>query len=143
MNTKSAFNFKEIYLLESSFKRSSSLIFTDPTIKHNVKISVDHQLVDDTTLNITVSLDFHAGKRNLREITAKMKMVGVFICSGDSPLTVEQFAKANGPAIMFPFLREHLASTTSKAGIAPVLLPAVNFIKLSEENKIKKALPTK
>lgn len=143
MNTKSAFNFKEIYLLESSFKRSSSLIFTDPTIKHNVKISVDHQLVDDTILNITVSLDFHAGKRNLREITAKMKMVGVFICSGDSPLTVEQFAKANGPAIMFPFLREHLASITSKAGIAPVLLPAVNFIKLSEENKIKKALPTK
>lgn len=142
MDNKSPFQFKEIYLVESSFKRNNIVNFDDPTFKNSVKISVEHSVTEEHILNITVSLDFSAGKSRTKEIIAKMKMVGVFICSGDSALSVDQFAKANGPAIMFPFLREHLASTTSKAGISPVLLPAVNFIKLSEDNKIKRKLPT-
>jgi preprotein translocase subunit SecB len=68
-------------------------------------------------------------------------MIGVFICDSDAIIPIDQFAKANGPAIMFPFLREHLASITLKAGISPILLPSVNFIRLSEENKAKKKLP--
>lgn len=142
MSSKSSFIFEEIYLLESSFKRNPIVDFRNPAFKNRVNITVEHQLMLDNRLNITILLDFWAGTSRIKEISSKIKMTGVFIKGEDSVLTVEQFAKANGPAIMFPFLREHLASITTKAGISPVLLPAVNFIKLAEENKIKrKSIP--
>jgi len=137
----SLFKLSEIYLLESNFKRDANIDFKDPSFKNNADITVRHQVVDDSLLHITVTLVFTAGKENLKEISAKIKMMGVFICESDTIIPIEQFAKANGPAIMFPFLREHLASVTLKAGINPILLPSVNFIRLSEENKVKKKLP--
>lgn len=142
MSNKTSFLFKEIYLLESSFKRKAIVDFQNPKFKNRVNISVEHHVAEGNHLNITVSLDFSAGTSREKEILAKIKMTGVFIRGDESVLTMEQFAKANGPAIMFPFLREHLASITTKAGINPVLLPAVNFIKLAEEDKIKrKSIP--
>lgn len=142
MSNKSSFIFKEIYLLESSFRRNHIVDFKNPKFKNRVNISVEHQVLEENHLHITVALDFSAGRSREKEISSKIKMTGIFIKGEESVLTVEQFAKANGPAIMFPFLREHLASITTKAGISPVLLPAVNFIKLAEEDKIKrKSIP--
>jgi preprotein translocase subunit SecB len=129
----SVYKLSEIFLLESNFKRAVNIDFKDPSFKNNANISVEHQVLENELLHISVTLDFTAGKKRTKEITAKIKMMGVFICDSD--------AKANGPAIMFPFLREHLASITLKAGISPILLPSVNFIRLSEENNAKKKLP--
>jgi len=142
MAVKPSFRFAEIYLLESNFKRPASSDFNDPDFKSNANILVEHQIIENKTLQVTVTLDFSAGKSRpgksrTKEITAKIKMMGVFFCEPDPVPSVEQFAKANGPAIMFPFLREHLASITLKAGISQILLPAVNFIRLSQDNKVK------
>ncbi len=45
------------------------------------------------------------------------------------------FANVNAPAIAFPYLRAFISNLTLQAGINPVILPSINFIKLSEENK--------
>jgi len=132
----------EIFLLESNFKRNITIDFNDPAIRNSANISANHQEQDNQILHITVNLDFSVGKGRLREVSAKIIMMGVFKCDGEPIIPLEQFAKANGPAIMFPFLREHLASITLKAGINPILLPSVNFIRLSEENKPKKKIST-
>ena len=62
-------------------------------------------------------------------------MVGIFECptETDVQLSIENFSKVNAPAIIFPFVREHLASVSMKAGINPILLPAVNFVKLANK----------
>jgi preprotein translocase subunit SecB len=140
MANKSSFRLTEIYLLESNFKRAINVNFEDPSFKNNADITVDHQVLENQTLHITVTLDYSAGKKRAKEISAKIKMMGIFKCDSEPVIPIEQFAKANGPAIMFPFLREHLATTTLKAGISPILLPAVNFIRLSEELKAKKRI---
>ena len=137
----SIYKLTEIYLLESNFKRISNIDFKDPSFKNNANIAVDHQILEGQILHITVTLDYSAGKNRKKDLTAKIKMVGVFKCESDAIIPIDQFAKANGPAIMFPFLREHLASITLNAGISPILLPSVNFIRLAEENKAKKRLP--
>src|SRR5665213_1181328 len=128
MPNTSLFRLSEIYLLESIFKRNANIDFKDPAFKNNANISVDHQVLENQTLHITVTLDFVAGKKRLKEISAKIKMMGVFKCDAEPVIPIDKFATANGPAIMFPFLREHLASITLKAGISPILLPSVNFI---------------
>ncbi|MDR6195352.1 protein-export chaperone SecB [Siphonobacter sp. SORGH_AS_0500] len=49
--------------------------------------------------------------------------------------SIENFAQINGPAILYPFIRETIASITSKAGIPTVLLPPLNFVEMAERNR--------
>ncbi|HRP00004.1 MAG TPA: protein-export chaperone SecB [Flavobacteriales bacterium] len=58
----------------------------------------------------------------------EVSMRGLFDHSGETALTPDQFGKVNAPPILFPFVREHLASLTLRASLPPVLLPLINFI---------------
>lgn len=145
MSAKPSFHISDIHLLESHFKRDKNIEFNH-SYKNKVSIETDHKYESEIDkLTITVLLNFSAGFKGKKYITAKIVMIGIFNCSDDAQLTVDQFSKFNGPAIMFPFLREHLASVSLKSGIKPILLPAINFIKLVAENKIKQiaSKPTK
>lgn len=41
---------------------------------------------------------------------------------------LDPIAHVNMAAILFPFLRQVVADTTTKGGFAPLLLPSVNFV---------------
>lgn len=43
----------------------------------------------------------------------------------------------NAPAIVFPFLRAFINTISTNAGYNPIILPAINFAKFSNENKHK------
>jgi preprotein translocase subunit SecB len=54
----------------------------------------------------------------------------------DEPLAkddLERLASINCPAIIWPFVRQHLADLTVKAGFSPLLLPVINFVALSQK----------
>ena len=55
---------------------------------------------------------------------------------------IEQFAKINCPAIIFPYIRETVADLTRRAGFPPLHLDPINFIEMGERvdkaNKDKK-----
>ena len=51
---------------------------------------------------------------------------------------IEPFAKVNCPAILFPFLRECIADITRRAGLNPLILPAVNFVELAKKQEVPK-----
>ena len=130
-----AYKLHEVILLESSFSRELNINFEDPDFTTNLNIGIEDQ-VKDNLIYIIVELLFSVGKN--KEVNSKIKMLGVFEFSENTPLTSEEFAKKNGPAIIFPFLREHLATLSMKAGIAPILLPPINFVKMAEETKKQK-----
>lgn len=46
---------------------------------------------------------------------------------------IDRFVNINVAAMIFPFVREHLATTTMKAGMAPIFIPSINFIERYEE----------
>ncbi|MDI6798319.1 MAG: protein-export chaperone SecB [Desulfatibacillaceae bacterium] len=53
----------------------------------------------------------------------------------DEPMAkndLERLASINCPAILWPFVRQHLADLTAKAGFSPLLLPVINFVTLSQ-----------
>lgn len=43
------------------------------------------------------------------------------------------FARINAPAIVYPFVRAFITNLTVNGGYPPIILPAVNFQKLAEE----------
>ncbi|MCK5899164.1 MAG: protein-export chaperone SecB [Methylococcales bacterium] len=45
------------------------------------------------------------------------------------------FFYINAPAISFPFLRAYIGNLTLSSGFDPIILPAINFVKLAEGTK--------
>jgi len=55
-------------------------------------------------------------------------MIGFFsVIKGQENMGLEEYSSLNAPAAVFPYIREVIASTTQKAGIAPVIIPPVNL----------------
>lgn len=132
ISTKDSFELLNVTLLESNFKRDIEINYTSSDFKSNIDINVGNK-IKDNVLFVELSLTYFAGIDDNKEIQAFIKMVGVFQCPENPALPIETFGKINAPAILFPFVRENLASISMKAGINAILLPPINFVKLSEK----------
>ena len=129
-----------IILLESYFKRAPFIHFESKNIKNDIDIKHRHE-IQENLLNVIVSIDFSTHIDNEEVIKAYIEMAGLFEFSNEgneNPLPIEDFAKINAPAIIFPFVREHLANLSMKAGIQPVVIPPVNFIELAKQERNNK-----
>ena len=126
-----------ITLTESYLKREEKVIFEQEggtPFGINVAFQINENILYSV---VTVSIN-ESDKNNSSGINIKITMVGAFEIDDNSQFPIEQFANINAPAIIFPFIREHLASLTMKAGInPPILLPPINFVKMAEEQNRK------
>ena len=118
-----------VLLLESSFARETGIdvaIIND--IENEIEIEpVAHETTPDEKFAVTLMIQYR-GMQNQKQICiANIKMIGVFEKYGEPALPDDKFKAINGPAIIYPFIREHLHNLCLKAGIANVLLPTVNF----------------
>lgn len=133
---ETGFEIVNILLLESNFRREPLVSFENlvKNLSFNMGYSQENNL-----LNVMIEILWEEKNKNTqqKEIEAKIKMVGVFRYYDKTSVKVEDFAKVNAPAIIFPFVREHLANLSLRAGIPPILLPPVNFVRLSNESKNK------
>jgi preprotein translocase subunit SecB len=58
----------------------------------------------------------------------KCTMIGIFsVTSENKNMELKEFAEYNAPALIFPYIRETIASTTTRAGIPPVVIPPINL----------------
>lgn len=46
------------------------------------------------------------------------------------------FPKINAPAIAFPYIRAYISNLTLQSGYKPVILPSINFVKLSKDQDL-------
>lgn len=134
MENKHSYQLLNIILLESFFKRLAD-ISDSSKVHNNVSIDVENQQDDEQTLFVAITLRYTSEFNGNIEVEASTKMLGVFSCPSSSDATIKDFAKVNAPAILFPFVREHIATISLKAGIEPILLQPINFVKLAEKSK--------
>lgn len=132
---KDKFKLLNIILIESSFKREPQIDFDNQDLHNNINIDVQNSTENSNILYVTVIMDFDTSVDNKKFISSKIKMLGVFEFGEKLPLSLDSFANINAPAIIFPFIREHLSNVSMKAGIQPILLPPINFVKLAEDKK--------
>lgn len=127
--TKSGgYRVENVFLLESTFTREINFDSKNGEISNEINIdSQIHESTDEGKFGVTLELDFQGKQANKDICKSKIKMVGIFEKIGEPPLNEENFKKINAPAIIYPFIREHLHNICLKAGIANVLLPTVNF----------------
>jgi len=128
------YKLENIILLESSFKREVEISYESDEFKSNINIETGYQ-IENNNLYVIVGINFYAGTISAKQIVVSVKMLGSFlILNKKGQIPVKQFAKINAPAIIFPFIREHVATLSLKAGIRPILLQPVNFVKLAKQS---------
>ncbi len=123
-----------IILIKSTFDREANIQFSNPDFNNALNINVeDSKKENKLFITVTVSLD--ATLKEEKQFSFLTRYVGIFEFDDNLELSLDQFSKINGPAIIFPFIREHIANLSLKAGIDPILLPPINFVHLSTVNK--------
>lgn len=127
---ESGFKIVNLLLLESNFKREPTVTFEQEKVSNSVTVDVNVQ-VNENSVFVTETLKYEQKSAEIVEVTAEIKMVGVFEKIGETDLDLEQFGKINGAAIIFPYIREQLSNLSAKAGIGIVILPPFNFTKTS------------
>ncbi|PKQ68891.1 protein-export chaperone SecB [Raineya orbicola] len=133
---ETGFEIVNILLLESNFRREPLVSFEN--LVKNLSFNMGYSQKSNL-LNVVIETSWEEKNKNtqLVEIEAKIKMVGVFRYNDKTSVKVEEFAKVNAPAIIFPFIREQLANLSLKAGIPLILLQPINFVRLSNESENK------
>ncbi|TAL62942.1 MAG: hypothetical protein EPN85_01395 [Bacteroidetes bacterium] len=131
---KSGYKVLSILLLESSFKRESNIDFSKQLDNH-VEVNTNYGVVSNNQLICVVDLKFSSTIGKEKVIESAIKMTGLFEKVGNPGIADEKFGKINAPSIIFPFIREHLASLSSKAINQPILLHPVNFVAMAEQQQ--------
>jgi len=124
-------NFNAIFLVEEKFWRDH-YVPSDSEIQFNVEMSTNMQEhISSTQLKTTLIM-----KNEEKEVLKlESTFVGLFsIDKEHENMEMEHYLKNHSPALMFPFIREHIASITQKSGIPPVLLPPINILAIINQN---------
>ena len=124
----SGFNIQNIILLESSFNRIQAVEFENPDIKQDVDVNLNVS-INGNIVAVEEKVTYKQTLGEVTQVSAVIRMVGVFEKFGDSPLDLVQFGNVNAAAIIFPYIREHLTGLAAKAGLGLIFLPPVNLTK--------------
>ena len=127
-NMESGFRIHNILLLESDFKRVPNVVFDNPSITQDIRIEGEVTVnAEKNIVSVIQTLHFSQILNEEKQISATIKMIGIFEKTGESVIDLENFGNVNGAAIIYPYIREHLTSLSVKAGVGIILLPPTNF----------------
>jgi preprotein translocase subunit SecB len=131
MESKQATNYtiEQVFLSKSSFSREPNIDFANLQFKQDTNVnhidSTDNQ--GDNTFIVLVTVKVTGLVADAEVISIQVTTTGVFKRHGESALDEDTFKKVNAPAIIYPFVREHIATIAVKSGIGSLLLPPINF----------------
>ncbi len=107
-------------------------------------LNIGHKEIGEN-LTITIDLSYKRKCNDEEQAKADVIIVGVFEIKGPKPEFYDNFCNINAPALIYPYLREHISYLTNKAGLKTMNLPPLNFVDFSREyfkkqkNTIEKA----
>ncbi|CAG5072865.1 Protein-export protein SecB [Dyadobacter sp. CECT 9623] len=123
-----SFSIKKVYLVESDFKYNPE-VSTSESARFDLEVTMSRMDTDngDTLISLGVKVIAFSGDASLLTVTARMDGIFDFNLDGAGPAE-DYLANVNAPAIIYPFVREHIASLTAKAGVDALLIPPFNFV---------------
>ena len=139
-NKPPGISFDGIILKELIFSRKEG--FSDrPELNLNLESRLSFSKKKDK-LNYELSCEVKDSKEYFY---IKCVMLGFFsVIKGEENMGLKEYSNLNAPAVIFPYIRETIASTTTRAGIPSVIIPPTNLNMLkrsSDENNEANTLP--
>lgn len=132
-------SFDTVLLKELSFTREMEMLVQpklDLRFKHSYAISPEKNIL---RYDLSCILKDTKGSFSIF-----CTMTGVFsIFPGFENMELEFFAQNNAPALLLPYIREIISSTTLKSGIMPLILPPLNIQAMMSEQAPEQPQPEK
>jgi len=123
--------FENVIIPEVKFKRKPEITESP---KMSISINTSQKIIDKNKLQYII--DFYINKETKNpEVFFYCKIVGLFTAEEDANMTLEEFAKFNAPALLYPYIRELLYNLTIRSGINPIILPPLNLKALIKNKK--------
>ena len=122
------FKISNIQMSKSSFE----LLSREPSGNYNTDVSVTSKISKSTnTVKVFIDIDVKSKSSAGADVyQMKTSFIGWFSFTGthENPV-VANFAKGNGPGIVYPFIRSAIANLSLAAGVPVITLPIINFLK--------------
>lgn len=140
---KIEFQLESTYLTELQFV-SLPAINSAGEIRYDINISVEHQVVEHGVLVLMTVTAKSEDNPDKDRFECAVTQVGLFRFreseNGQFKDNIDfaQFANINGAAILFPFVRQTIASISANSKTGVALLPLVNFVARWEGIKAEK-----
>lgn len=123
-----SYKIDNIILVRSMFQRNVAIDFSRPiTLNFEHASEAQSSSTEDGKFGVGLEFTFKGLQSEIEVFSAEVKMIGVFEKAGEPAVPEETFKRVNAPAIIYPFIREHIHHLCLKAAVGRVLLPTVNF----------------
>jgi len=129
---QSSINLKDVLLIKSSFEKLGDVLIDNSTLKNYIEIDIE-PIITLSEFTVSLKLKYEGRVSDELVLVAFIHMVGHFYLIGEKPEYFDEFVKVNAPAIIYPFVKEHLHSLTNKSGFSGVNLPPFNFVSYSKK----------
>lgn len=94
-----------------------------------VSLKLGHKL-DEESMELTVLLTMFSEQEGM-PFHFDIEFGGKFIIDASEKDHIDRLSKVNCPAIIFPYIREHLAELSRKSGLKPYHINPINFVQLT------------
>lgn len=99
--------------------------------RNSFNLSIGHSFPEDSVNEFGIGFIISIKDEEFR---ISLEMLFIFQVDQviDEQFKQSDFIKVNAPAIAFPYVRSYISNLTLQSGFNPIILPSVNFVKLSE-----------
>ncbi len=125
--------FESIFLVKENFERKN-------TLKDNLKIDIHFEINNDlederSAVELQTFLKL-IDKDDNTLFNLNFSYVAIFsVVEKYKNMEMDSFIKNNAPALIFPYIRQHIQEVTTNAGLVPLILPPMNLIALINSDK--------
>lgn len=129
-------SFKSIILTKESFFREPNYPM-DPNVVVNFAYSF-YNVEESNDYYGELTTSVKSIHDNIEALALECTFIGKFAeIPGEKNMDIEDYVKNAAPALMLPYIREHIALITQKAGVKPILLAPINIMALLKNDDEK------
>jgi preprotein translocase subunit SecB len=125
----SAYKILEVILMSSRFNREVMVDFSKLEIEQETNVdNGTGPSTADGKFVVVLEVLLKGKVENEVVLELETRMAAIFEKIGNpEQLPEEVFRKVNAPAIIYPFVREHVYTVANKGGVGNLLLQPINF----------------
>lgn len=134
INLESSFSIDNILMMQCSMERINTVLFDETLVNRATEVNVDVNMIDEFNSAVVETVTYTQTNKETKDVEVKLKvtMLGIFKLLHKNELSLNDFSYVNAPALMFPYIREHMSNMSLKAGIGNIILAPVDFTKFKK-----------
>lgn len=142
---QATFSIEKIYVKDLSLEipHAPQIFLELDNTKLNVEMNTTSKPIDDGVFEVVLVANVSAGLPDGRTVfLVEVAQAGIFQLRNIPEAELEPVLMVGCPNILFPYVRESVSDTLTRAGFQPVLLQPMNFEALYQSQKQQRAAST-